>query len=415
MRPGIFDIENWREIGATLARNKTRTFLTAFGIFWGTTMLALLWGGSNGFEGIMRRNFSGVATNLGVLFSEQRSISYKGFNKGTRWSMTNEDIDAILQVAPAIEYSSAICSQYVYGSYESKTTAGSVIGVEDDYSKIMTINIIDGRFLNASDMADGRKAVAIGKNRAAELFGDESPIGKYVKIYGIYFQCVGVVAQIGDASIGGRIEESFIVPMRTFQNTIKHSNNIDFLVYTAPQGSSPMDNEDAIRRVLSLRHYIHPDDKNAVSFWDVTEQFKAMDTVFIGISILALFVGLGSLLAGVIGVGNIMWIVVKERTHEFGIRRAIGAKPSDITIQVLSESILLTLVAGAAGVSFATIVLGILDQATIDPLLGKAGFCLPFSAAIGIVVTFFILGTAAGTLPAIKAMSIRPIEAIRDK
>lgn len=415
MRPGIFDIENWREIGATLARNKTRTFLTAFGIFWGTTMLALLWGGSNGFEGIMRRNFSGIATNLGVLFSEQRTISYKGFNKGTRWSITNDDIDAILQVAPAIEYSSAICSQYVYGSYESKTTAGSVIGVEDDYSKIMTVNLIEGRFLNASDMADGRKVVAIGKNRAAELFGDESPVGKYVKIYGIYFQCVGVVAQLGEASIGNRIEDSFIVPMRTFQNTINHSNNIGFLVYTAPQGSSPMDNEEAIRRVLCLRHYIHPDDENAISFWDVTEQFRSIDVVFMGISILALFVGLGSLLAGVIGVGNIMWIVVKERTHEFGIRRAIGAKPSDITIQVLSESILLTLVAGSVGVSFATIILGILDQATLDPLLGKAGFSLSFSVAIGIVVTFFILGTIAGTLPAIKAMSIKPIEAIRDK
>lgn len=415
MRPGIFDIENWREIGATLARNKTRTFLTAFGIFWGTTMLALLWGGSNGFEGIMRRNFSGIATNLGVLFSGQRTISYKGFNKGTSWSMTNEDIDAIRQVAPAIEYSSAICSRYVYGAYESKTTAGSVIGVEDDYSKIMTVNLIEGRFLNASDMADGRKVVAIGKNRAAELFGDESPVGKYVKIYGIYFQCVGVVAQLGEASIGNRIEDSFIVPMRTFQNTINHSNNIGFLVYTAPQDSSPMDNEEAIRRVLCLRHYIHPDDENAISFWDVTEQFRSIDVVFLGISILALFVGLGSLLAGVIGVGNIMWIVVKERTHEFGIRRAIGAKPSDITIQVLSESILLTLVAGSVGVSFATIILGILDQATLDPLLGKAGFSLSFSVAISIVVTFFILGTIAGTLPAMKAMSIKPIEAIRDK
>ena len=152
-----------------------------------------------------------------------------------------------------------------------------------------------------------------------------------------------------------------------------------------------------------------------MEFLDVSEMFEMIDKMFLGLSILALFIGASSLMAGVIGVGNIMWIIVKERTHEFGVRRAIGAKPADITVQVLSESVLLTIVAGVAGVCLACLVLGIADKATMSDTLGAAGFQLPFSTATAIVAVFFILGSLAGTLPAVKAMRIRPIEAIRDK
>lgn len=152
-----------------------------------------------------------------------------------------------------------------------------------------------------------------------------------------------------------------------------------------------------------------------MGFMDISEQFEMIDNMFLGLSILAFFVGFGSLMAGIIGVGNIMWIVVRERTHEFGVRRAIGAKPLDITVQVLCESVLLTLVAGTAGVCFAAMILGVADMFTASPLLGKAGFELGFSNAIAILATFFVLGSAAGTLPAIKAMKIKPIEALREK
>ena len=190
---------------------------------------------------------------------------------------------------------------------------------------------------------------------------------------------------------------------------------VEGLIYTAPDGHKPSDNEKAIRRIISAAHYIHPDDERAVNFMDVFEMFEMIDTMFLGLSILALFIGASSLMAGVIGVGNIMWIIVKERTHEFGIRRAIGAKPADITVQVLSESVLLTIVAGIAGVCFASLVLGLVDKGTMSPTLGAAGFQLPFSTAATIVAVFFVLGSLAGTLPAVKAMRIRPIEAIRDK
>ncbi len=415
MRLTIFDPENWREIGATLARNKTRTFLTAFGIFWGTAMLAMLWGGAHGFEGIMRRNFAGIATNLGGVFPNSRSMSYKGFNKGSYWNLTFSDAEAMVRVALAIEYSSEVINRWGTGAYGTKSKAASVLGVGAQYSKIMEPLLDSGRFINSADVAAGRKVVVLGRNRAADLFGTEDPVGKYLSVGGVYFRCIGVAGQISEGSIGGRIDDSYIIPSTTMRQAYNTGDRISFFVYTAPAGHTPKENQEAMRRVLASKHTIHPDDKNAVGFMDISEMFNVIDNLFLGLAILAAFIGASSLLSGVIGVGNIMWIIVKERTHEFGVRRAIGAKPSDITVQVLSESILLTLVAGTAGVTFATVVLGAADHLTMHPLLGKAGFELPFGTAVAIVLLFFVLGSAAGTLPAVKAMRIKPIEAIRDK
>lgn len=411
----IFDLENWREIIATLSRNKTRTFLTAFGIFWGTAMLAMLWGGSQGLKGVMSRNFDGFATNMGAVFAGTRSISYKGFNKGSGWSMTVQDIDNIRRVAPYIDNSSMMYRSWVTASYADKSKSGGVMGVEDSYTELMEPMIYEGRFVNEADVRSYAKVAVIGRNMATELFGSESPIGKSVNLANVYFTVVGVAGQRGEASIMGRVDDSFIIPASTMRRAFNRGNTVDAFMYTSTRGHKPSDNEPYIRRALSAAHSIHPDDERAMSFMDVSEMFEMINGLFLGISLLALFVGLGSLMAGVIGVGNIMWIIVKERTHEFGVRRAIGAKPADITVQVLSESVLLTLVAGIAGVCFASLVLGLADKGTYNPLNGYAGFQISFTTAMIIVGAFFVLGTAAGTLPAIKAMRIKPIEALRDK
>ncbi|MBO5444955.1 MAG: ABC transporter permease [Muribaculaceae bacterium] len=415
MKTSIFDIENWQEIGATLARNKTRTFLTAFGIFWGTAMLAMLFGGAQGFEGMMRRNFAGFATNLGGVFSNRRTVPYKGFNKGSDWDITSQDVEIIRRLAPAIEYSTEMNLRSATAAYGTQTKSANAMGVEGEYAGIMNPVIIEGRFINNSDVTNERKVAVIGKNIATSLFGSDSPIGKYISVDGIYFLTVGVASQLSEVSIGGRLDDNIVIPSTTLRRAYNSGNKVNFFVYTAPPGHSPSDNESVMRRVLATAHSISPDDKVAIEFMDISEQFEMIDKLFLGISLLALFVGFGSLMAGVIGVGNIMWIVVKERTREFGIRRAIGAKPLDITVQVLSESILLTLVAGTLGVCFGALVLGIADSLTYDPLLGHAGFELPFKTALIIVGTFFLLGSAAGTVPAIKAMKIKPIEAINDK
>lgn len=415
MKTSFFDIENWREIIATLARNKTRTFLTAFGIFWGTAMLAMLWGGAAGFRGIMERNFAGFATNLGGCFPGTRSMSYKGFNKGSYWTMTESDVANIRRIAPYIEYSSEASFTGVNAAYADKSKRARCIGVEPDYSKILLPVIYDGRFINESDHRSAEKVVVIGRNMATELFGDESPIGKYVSLNGIYLQVVGVAGQLSQASIMGRIDDNFIMSGKTLRRVFNRGTAVDGFLYTSLPGHSPSDNEPYIRRAIAVSHPIHPDDERAIEFNDISEMFEMVNNLFFGISLLALFVGLSSLMAGVIGVGNIMWIIVRERTHEFGVRRAIGATPSDITVQVLSESVVLTLVAGIAGVCFAALILGVADKVSFDPNLGAAGFQIDFITSMIIVGAFFVLGSAAGTLPAVRAMRIKPIEAIRDK
>lgn len=318
MRLTIFQLENWREIGATLARNKTRTFLTAFGIFWGTAMLAMLLGGAEGFKGIMSRNFAGLATNMGGMGSNPRSISYMGFNKGSYWTLTTEDVDDIRRIAPAIEYSSAINGRGVTGVYSVRSKAAQAMGIEPEYGNIMLPVIYEGRFINARDYSETRKVVVLGRNIASELFGNESPIGKRLSLNGVYFTCIGVAGQVGEASIMGRIDDNYIIPGSTLRQAFNQGNSVGFFIYTAPAGHKPDENEAAIRRFLSGRHAIHPADSQAFWFMDLSEMFDQINSIFMGIAILAGFVGAGSLLAGVIGVGNIMWIVVKERTHEFG-------------------------------------------------------------------------------------------------
>ncbi|MDE6073633.1 MAG: FtsX-like permease family protein, partial [Muribaculaceae bacterium] len=191
-------------------------------------------------------------------------------------------------------------------------------------------------------------------------------------------------------------------------------NSMGGVMFVASDGVSPEALRPRIERILSSHHPIHPDDHNAMFFFDVSSRFKMVDNLFTGISLLAMFVGAGTLLAGIIGVGNIMWVIVKERTQEIGIRRAIGAKPSDIITQVLSEGVMLTVIAGIAGICFATLVLAVAQHITTDAV-SVPRFQLSFSSAMSIMATFIILGTLAGLIPSIKAMRIKPIEAMNDK
>lgn len=415
MKLTIFDRENWSEIATTLSRNKTRTFLTAFGIFWGTAMLAMLWGGASGLEGMLRRNFEGFSTNMGVAFPNRTTMPYHGFSKGREWQFTLTDANTILRQNPYIDLSTTLCQVMGTARYATKSSAGSVLGVDADYFSIQLPIIFQGRVLNESDVAQKRKVVVIGQKVAGELFGDEDPLGKYMSINGIYFMVVGVVGQAGEASIGGKMDNSMIVPSSTMRQAFNLGEKVYAIIYTARQGYRPKDIEPTVRHVAISNHPIHPDDTSAIAFMDISDNFEMVDNLFIGISMLALFVGLGTLMAGIIGIGNIMWIIVRERTQEIGIRRAIGAKPRDIITQILLEGMVLTAIAGVAGICFATAVLAVAEHLTYNPLHGSAHFQLAFSHAIVIMITFLALGTAAGIIPAIKAMRIKPIEAINQK
>ena len=398
-----------------MARNKTRTFLTAFGIFWGTAMLAMLMGGAKGMENMLRRNFEGFATNTGIMFPGRTTMSYKGFNKGTSWDLTFTDLQNIRQGIPEI---TAITGINNVGATVGKGTLSTTTiaqGVESDYSKIFEPKILEGRFINDSDDILDRKVCVIGRNVANDLFPNASPIGEYIEVNGVYFKIVGVAYQTSEVNIGGKLDDAVVIPMNTFRRAFNQGEDLGGMMFTVRDGVSPTDIRPRLQRILSNNHPIHPDDTNAMFFMDVSEQFKMVDNLFMGISLLALFVGAGTLIAGIIGVGNIMWVIVKERTQEIGIRRAIGAKPIDIIIQILSEGIALTVIAGIAGISFATFALKIAETLTADPITGTVQFMLTFKQAMEIVITFIVLGVIAGLIPAVKAMKIKPIEAMNAK
>ncbi|MCM1029248.1 MAG: ABC transporter permease [Pseudoflavonifractor sp.] len=420
LQTSLFDIDNWREIGATLARNKTRTFLTAFGIFWGTMMLALLWGGSNGLEGLLMRNFSSIAsTNMGGFFPNRTSIAYHGFNKGRYWNLNQTDVDNLRSRADGIEFVTGVYQSYGNMTYADKSQTGSIMGVEPDYARISAPKILAGRFVNESDLANSRKVTFVGSKVAETLMPGVSyseMLGKEISLRGVYYKIVGIGAQVGDASIGGRVDDCSYIPLTTMRQVESGAGDrVDFVAFSMRPGHKVSDVIPVARRLIYSRHSVHPSDEEALQVMDISELFDMVSNVFLGLTVLALFVGIGSLMAGIIGVGNIMWIIVKERTHEIGIRRAIGATPSSIIVQILSESMVLTTIAGMAGIVVAILALYLVDMGTTDPITGSAGFTLSFGNAMTVLVLFMALGTAAGVIPALKAMRIKPIEAINDK
>ncbi len=416
MKNPIFDIDNWREITATLSRNKTRTFLTAFGIFWGTAMLAMLIGGAHGVRGLMMRNFDGFATNSAFIFASNTTRAFKGYQKGRSWSLTQGDVDAICKAVPQIGAMSGVVDAEGEISYRDKSYPnGRIQGFTTDYYKVMEPLLVEGRLLNESDEQQIRKNCLLGSRVAAELFGTESPVGKYVQANNIYYHVVGVVKQRNDnINIGGNMEEMLILPLAVMRRNYNLGEKVYYIAFTAADGSSPGKLRSRIKRIIQTRHTISPDDDDAIPYWDISENFEQVDGLFSGIDLLALFVGFGSLLAGIIGVGNIMWIIVKERTQEIGIRRAIGARPRDIIAQILSEAVVLTTVAGVAGICFAVGVLGIAGKLTAGSDGTQVGFQLSFASAVWILMVFLVLGVSAGIIPALKAMRIKPIEALND-
>ncbi len=417
MKVSIFDIDNWKEIGSTLARNKTRTFLTGFGIFWGVAMLALLLGGARGAEDMLRRNFQGFATNSAFMMPGQTNEPFKGHEKGRNWQFRARDLEILRQAFPEL----ATVTPFIGGNSVSYrdgkySYSASVLGVEPEFVNMMEPVIYDGRFLNWTDVNQERKVVVIGKKLASEIFpNDPSPVGKTVEINGISYTIIGMAGQTNDMRLNGSlIDEQGIIPASTYRRAYNVGDNVGALLIVGEQGANLTELAPKIRQTLYRLHDISPTDEGAMWFMNVSEDFAKVDSLFVGLSLLSLFIGMSTLLAGVIGIGNIMWVIVKERTQEIGIRRAIGAKPRDVITQILSEGVALTAVAGIAGISFATIILAVAQALTTNEI-STPRFQMSLSQALMIFALFAVLGSLAGLIPAIKAMRIKPVEAMNDK
>ena len=417
MRLFRIDLDRWEEILITITRNKTRSFLTAFGIFWGIFMLVALMGGSQGIQEMMSSNFEGFATNSGFSGSNQTGKAYKGFRKGRYWDLDLNDVERIRKAIPEIDILTPSNAQWgIKATYDKReSNSCSMKGIFPEYAQIEPPTLTMGRFINHIDVKERRKVCVIGKQIYETLFPDGSdPCGKFINANGIYYQVIGVNTSSGNVSVNGWPPTTITIPFSTMQQNYNFGNKIQLLCYTARPGHSVKDIQARIEPILKQAHLIHPDDNQAIMNVNAEALFSMVDNLFKGIKILSWMVGLGTLLAGAIGVSNIMMVTVKERTTEIGIRRAIGAKPRDIMSQILSESMVLTTLAGMTGISFAVFVLQMVETGTAQSET-PAHFQISFWMAIGACIILLILGMLAGLAPAYRAMAIKPIEAIRDE
>ena len=417
----MFDLDRWTEIWVTITRNKTRSLLTCFGVFWGILMLVILLGSGRGMQNGIMRSVNGFATNSAFFFADRTSESYKGFNKGRQWDMRNRDVESIrrevkeLSAISPIIWGNSSDKNIVYGMMSGTF---NVKGVHPDYFQIETQKLFHGRLLNEVDERERRKVCLIGTKVKEVLFKEEDPCGSYIRVNGIYYQVVGVVQQrASGVNIGGRSEECVFLPFSTMQQTLNQGDIIHFLCVAAKPDVQMLPVINKIKSIIKEQNFISPTDPQAVSAINLAAQFETFNNAFLGIDILIWIVGVGTLLAGIIGVSNIMMVTVKERTKEIGVRRALGAKPWNIISQIMSESLLITAMAGLMGLTVGVFLLDMVDQLIGDPV-GETMLLHPaVSILVALAATSILLlaGLLAGLIPAWRAMQIKAIDAIREE
>jgi len=419
----MFDIDKWQEIWLTITRNKLRSIMTAFGVFWGILMLTILLGAGIGLENGMMSNIEGFATNSCFIYTDQTSVNYKGLKKGRSWDMHNSDIEAIRQNVPEIKY---LAPMLFGGSSENNTVRGekagtfSTRGCYPDYANIEEQKCLYGRYINDVDIQENRKVCYIGQNVYKALFEPgEDPIGKVIRSNGIYYRVIGVGTGLTNVQIGGRSDEMVVLPFTTMQKAYNQGDVVHFLAATAKDDVDASVIEKDIKSILKSRNNIAPEDDRAVGGFNISEQFKMFSYMFLGIRILIWIVGTGTLLAGAIGVSNIMLVSVRERTKEIGIRRALGAKPFDIISQIVNESLVLTSISGFFGLSLGVGILAFFDN-IINNMPVESGvfiknIVIRFDLALTASIILVVLGLLAGMLPANRAMKIKPIEALSEE
>ncbi|MBO4743379.1 MAG: ABC transporter permease [Bacteroidales bacterium] len=412
-----FDIDSYREIADSLVRNKSRSLLTGFGVFWGIFMLLFLMGGGAGLKQLVTKEFEGFATNTTIMLSSNTTKPWQGLKQGRYWNLTFTDIDRMKQMVPELETVTPVISSWGQTAVNGTNSINSnVKGVYADYVKIEEPSIRYGRYINESDVIQERKVCVIGKRIYEGLFPEGGdPCGSFIRVGSIYYQVVGVDFSAGNMSINGSADEAIIIPLSIAQKIFHRGNNIDLLCVTGKSGVRMSSLEDRLRQILARQHSFDPTDKQAVFIINTEQLFSLMDNLFMGLNFLIWLVGLGTILAGIIGVSNIMMVTVRERTTEIGIRRAIGATPRDILSQIIMESIALTLVAGSFGIVFAVLILR-LTQAIVNSMPNMSGnFQIGFWTAIIAVLLLTVLGVVAGLAPASRAMAIKPVDAMRDE
>ncbi len=416
----MFDYDKWQEILSTIRKNKLRTFLTMFGVFWGIFMLLILMGSGNGLKNGVTEDFNGWATNSGFVWSNRTTMPYKGLKPGRYIRFDNEDREALIARVDGLEYLAPRNNLHDWNSgnnisHKDKSGSFRVFGDYPEYQHVQIVDLPKGRNINNLDIRDNRKVAVIGNYVYKVLFKpDEDPIGDYVKINGIYFQIVGVFKSKRKGDQAEFDEQSIIVPFSTFQQAFNFGNTIGWFAFSAKPGIKVSQVEEDIKKVLADRHKINPEDENALGSENLEKEFGQVYNLFKGISVFVWIVGIGTLLAGVIGVSNIMLIIVKERTKEIGIRKSLGATPGSIINLIMQESIVITAVAGYLGLVMGNLILIGVSYA-LEANGGVQMFKNPeidlFTAVTSLII-LIACGALAGLIPATKAAKVNPIEAL---
>jgi len=417
----FFDLDRWQEVWVTITRNKTRSVLTCFGIFWGIFMLITLLGASNALMGGVMRQIEGFATNAAIIWTERTAEPYKGYQRDRRWTMNNADLEIIRRNVPNVRYLSPV--GFMGGqnniTYKDQVLTQDVRGYNPDIFKILAMRTYYGRLLTELDVSEHRKVCLLGVHVYEQLFrSGTDPVGEYIKVSGIYFQVVGVIDQIATGvQIGGLTGDMVMIPYSTMQRTFNLGDEIYNIMFTSNRPDNIGQTREQVIEVLKRNHDIAPHDTRAVGGFDMGEAMEQFNMLFLGINVLVWIVGLGTLFSGIVGVSNIMVITVRERTREIGVRRALGAAPANIASQIVSESVVLTLIAGFIGLSIGVFALDLIGR-FVDFDKETMAFIAPeinFRTAITASVVVFFSGLIASLLPVWRALQIKAIDAIRDE
>jgi len=419
----LFEADIWQEILHTVKQNRLRSLLTAFGVFWGLFMLIIMIGTGQGLRKGAYSEFSSYATNSVFIWARVTTKPYKGFPIGRRFRFTNEDTEVIRRTVPGIA-SLAPRGRRRGGEGDNNVTHGdrtAVLTIYGDHPEVMNIRLLQmmsGRFLNQLDLTDQRKVAVIGEETVKLLFGKgDEPIASYININGINFKVVGVY-RLPNKNEDDYEENAKAVylPLSTFQQVFNWGEIVGWYSITSQPHLRASDVRDAVMQVLAARHHVAPDDERAFGSWNMEDEFQKIADLFVGIRFIVWFVGIFTLIAGIIGVSNIMLIAVKERTREIGIKRTVGATPLSVVSQIMLEALLLTsipgyisLVCGVAvleGTSRLMALLKVDAQMFQDPGIDLA-------AALLSLAVLTVAGTLAGLMPAYRAVRGRPVVALR--
>ncbi len=418
----MFSRDRWSEIIEALTSNWFRTILTAFGVLWGIFILVILLAAGKGLENGVKQGFGGIATNTMFMWTQVASKPYKGMPKGRNYSFETEDVEAIRQNVP---YVRIISPRNQLGGFQGtnnvirglKTGAYNVYG---DYPEIIEqepMDITSGRFINYTDINEKRKIAVIGEGVRAGLYDrGEEVIGTYIKINGVNFMVVGTYKKKGNNGDPEEMQKQIYVPFTAFSQAFNRGNKVGWMAVTAEDGHPITNIKEDIINVIKKRHTIHPDDDRAVGNFDLFQEFSKVNGLFIALKAVAYFVGILVLVSGIIGISNIMLIVVKERTNEIGVRRALGATPWSIRGQILMESIFLTIVSGMVGIILSTAVIWLVNFQLSQMDTSEMMFLNP-SVNLGVILValtiLIISGLLAGLIPAQHAIKVKPVDALR--